>query len=370
MRWLVARSGTEAAVWPPLLRCFSQLFQAWCPLVTATAFSERNSTDQLLFRALVISLLIHLMVFGTWKWGNTHGWWLNIKFPAWMHLTPKLMMPLSPKKLAPVLKPQLQPPQLTFVDVDPALAEAKPPKAPKFYSANNSVAANPTPKNMPVPEIRGHQTKIMKTTPDIRLKPQPLQPSPPEKETAKTESKPLPKKAITPGDFVMAKASPRPQEKDGQAETEPTPEATPEPVHHRPRTIAEAMSKHGMLGDKTHQDGGVAQLKMDSSLDAMKTSYGDYDAEFIDAVRTHWYQLLEHHETAGSGKVVVEFRLLPDGRITNLQIVQNEMSELLGFICGQAISEPAPYRPWPEEMRREIPNNFRDVTFTFYYSAE
>jgi hypothetical protein len=66
----------------------------------------------------------------------------------------------------------------------------------------------------------------------------------------------------------------------------------------------------------------------------------------------------------------VEFRLLPDGRVTELSIVQNEMSELFGLICAQAIREPAPYRPWPEEMRRDIPKDYRDVTFTFYYGTE
>ena len=338
--------------------------------MTATAFSERNSTEQWLLRALIISVLIHLMVFGVWKWGQTEGWWLNFHFPAWMRLTPKLLTPITPKKMALTPPPQPQTSQLVFVDVDPALAEAAPPKAPKFYSANNSVAANPNPKNARVVEIRGNQTKVMKTTENTVLKPKPLQPSPPQKETTKTpEAKPLPKKTLTPGDFVMAAPREKMVEKNGQAETDTGAEAQPQPVHERPRTIAEAMAKHGMLGDKTRQDGGVKQLKMDSTLDAMKTSYGDYDREFIDAVRTRWYQLLGDR-SAGSGKVVVQFRLLPDGRITDLKMAQNEVSDLYGLICQEAISDPAPYRPWPEEMRRDIAQDYRDITFTFYYSTE
>jgi outer membrane biosynthesis protein TonB len=288
-----------------------------------------------------------------------------------MHLSPKLLTPIHPKALAPPPKLDSTPPQLTFVDVDPALAEAKPPKNPKFYSANNSVAANPHPKNAPVPEILGRQTKMMKTTPDTVLKPKPLQPAPP-KETAKIpEAKPLAKKALTPGDFVMAQPREKMVQQDGHAETDTGAEAQPQPLpQQRPRTIAEAKAQLGMLGEKTRQEGGVQEMKMDSSLDAMRTSYGDYDREFIDAVRTHWYQLLEHHSTDGSGKVVVEFRLMPDGQITDMKILQNEMSDLLGFLCGQAISEPAPYRRWPEDMRRDFPQGHRDVTFTFYYSTE
>jgi outer membrane biosynthesis protein TonB len=339
-------------------------------MVTATAFSERNSTEQLLLRALIISLLIHLTVFGVWKWGQKEDWWLNFHFPAWMRLTPKLLTPITPKTLALLPKPEPQTSQLIFVDVDPALAEAAPPKAPKFYSANNSVAANPKPKNAPEVEIRGSQTKVMKTTPNTVLKPKALQPSPPQKETANTpEARPLPKKALTPGDLVMAAPRERMVEKDGQAEADTGAEAQPQPVHQRPRTIAEAKAQRGMLGEKSRQDGGVQQLKMDSTLDAMKTSYGDYDREFIDAVRTRWYQLLENR-SAGTGKVMVQFRMLPDGRIINSKIVQNEVSDLFGLICQEAIADPAPYRPWPEAMRRDIAQDFRDVTFTFYYSTE
>ncbi len=333
--------------------------------------SEQTYAEQLLLRAVLISLLVHLAVFGTWQWGKTQGWWTHMQFPKWMRLTPTLLTPLTPKKMALTPPPQPQPSQLVFVDVDPALAEATPPKNPKYYSANNSTAANPHPRNLPTPEIQGRQKKVLKTTENAPLKPQPLQPSPtPPEKTTQPESKPLPQKAYTPGDLAMAKPRPTPQEKNGESTTENGTETQPQPVHTRPRTIAEAKARRGMLGEKTRQEGGVGQLKMDSTLDAMKTSYGDYDREFIDAVRTRWYQLLENRNVDGSGKVVVEFRLLPDGRVTNLKMSQNEMSDLLGLICQRAIYDPAPYRPWPLEMRRDIPNDFRDVTFTFYYSTE
>jgi hypothetical protein len=344
--------------------------------VMARNSSGRTDTEQFLLRAIIISLLIHLTIYGTWRVGKNEGWWKNMSLPAWMRLTPNLLTPMKPKPMALVPSLQPQPSQLVFVDVDPALAEAKPPKAPKFYSANNSTAGNAHPKQAKTVEIQGRQDKVIKTTADSKLKPQPLRPSPPKPDPAETPAaKPLPLKAYTPGDFVMAKPAPKPQEKESQSTTEesgtePTPEPKPEPVHHRPRTIAEAMAERGMAGAKSRQDGGVPQLKMDSSLDAMRTSYGDYDREFIDAVRSRWFQLLENRTVDRSGKVVVQFRMLPDGRITNLQTTENDMTELLGIICQRAIFDPAPYRPWPLDMRRDIPNDFRDVTFTFYYSTE
>ncbi len=338
--------------------------------MTVQGFNERSATDKLLLRALIISLLIHLAVFGTWKWGQTHNLWRHVNFPAWMRLTPKLLIPAIPKNA--ILHPKsLVPSQLVFVDVDPALAQAAPPKNPKFYSANNSIAANPTPKNLPVPELKGRQDKVVKTTENVKLTPQPLQPSPKiTRESDKTaQTKALPQKAYTPGNLVMAKPKEKTQDKNGQALAESTDKTDPQ-VQDQDRTIAAAKTKKGMLGDKSRQEGGVNHLRLEPGLDAIKTPFGDYDAKFIDAVRTRWYQLLENRSTEGSGRVMVEFHMHPDGRITDLTMTRNEMSDLLGLICQRAILDPAPYGPWPEEMRREIPNNVRDVTFIFYYSTE
>jgi outer membrane biosynthesis protein TonB len=339
-------------------------------MVTAQDFSERSYSEKLLLRALIISLLIHLAMFGTWKWGKTEGWWRHFSLPAWMRLAPTLLKPVARNKPAPPPQPQPQVQQLTFVDVDPELAEVVPPKNPKFYSANNSVASNPHPKNEETPEILGRQDKVVKTTENVLLKPQPLQPSPPpKKETSPApEPKPQPQKAYTPGDLAMAKPREKTQEKEGRADTAAGEEAQPQPqpARERPRTIAEAMARHGMLGEKSRQDGGANRYRMDSTLDAVKTSYGDYDAMFIDAVKQRWYQLAEYR-SPGAGRVVVEFRMLPDGRIINLRLVQSDVPDLFSIICQQAIRDPAPYRPWPMEMRRDIPQEYRDVTFTFIY---
>ena len=107
---------------------------------------------------------------------------------------------------------------------------------------------------------------------------------------------------------------------------------------------------------------------MDSSLDAMKTSYGDYDAQFIDAVRQRWYQLLGDRSVdasrQGRGGISAAARRT-DHRPENG--VQNEMSDVARHDLPVSHFRSAPYRPWPEEMRREIPKDYRDITFTFYY---
>jgi hypothetical protein len=40
---------------------------------------------------------------------------------------------------------------------------------------------------------------------------------------------------------------------------------------------------------------------------------------------------------------------------------------LLGHVCENAINDPAPFAKWSDEMRRLVGQNYREITFTFYY---
>jgi hypothetical protein len=73
-----------------------------------------------------------------------------------------------------------------------------------------------------------------------------------------------------------------------------------------------------------------------------------------------------HNFAQRSGKVIIEFRLTYDGRITEMRVAGNEVGDLLGLACQNAIRDPAPYAPWPQDMRSYFGNQ-RNVSFTFYY---
>jgi len=45
---------------------------------------------------------------------------------------------------------------------------------------------------------------------------------------------------------------------------------------------------------------------------------------------------------AGSGKVVVKFRIDSTGKVSSPSIVLNETSEILGLVCKRAILDPSP----------------------------
>jgi hypothetical protein len=170
----------------------------------------------------------------------------------------------------------------------------------------------------------------------------------------------VPKKAYEPGDLALAKPSDKTQESKNEAQPQP---------YQRPRTIAEALARNGMPGEKSSQTGGVPRVKAESALDVKGTLIGDYLGHMAEAVQQRWDQLLKNQTADTYGKVVLQFRLHPNGRVTDLKMVRNEVSNLLETTCEQAILDPAPYQPWPREMRLEVPTDYYDITFTFYYEA-
>ncbi len=105
------------------------------------------------------------------------------------------------------------------------------------------------------------------------------------------------------------------------------------------------------------------------SLDAKSTPFGDYDSRFIAAVTQRWYDLLDSQKFAADrrGRVTLQFHLNYDGSISDIKVLNNEVGELLSYVCQEAITDPSPYAPWPSDMQRMVGANFREIVFTFYY---
>jgi len=327
---------------------------------------QSTARERFVLRALAWSLAIHVLCYGVWKLGQAHGWWQS-ETPRWMQeLEKKLLTPITIKIPPPPAKKQQAIP-LIFVDTDPALALKEPPPNAKYYSADNTPAANAEIKKpSDIPNITGHQEHVPKPTDSAKSKPQPLQPSPkaPEETEERPEKKAVPQQSMGIGDLAMAK----PIDGKSMTNTEATPE-TP-PAHRRPRTLEEAREQHGLLGERMRQSGGVERLQPTPSFAAIGKSYGDYDAELIDAVTTCWYQLLHDRPPTISGRVVVSFRLLPTGRVTDVKVTESTVDDFYATVCTSAILNPAPYRPWPRQMQLDLGADHRDVQFTFYYENE
>jgi hypothetical protein len=346
-------------------------------------FRGAKSAEELLLKAVVVSLAIHLAAFGGWRWGRKYMTWKPMGLPAWLTVRadsskpPVLALFARNALMAKPPQPPQPPPVVSiYVDVDPSLAAAEPPVNTKYYSTANTLAANPEIKvASDIPNITGSQDKVMKTVapaprtvaPQPEAQP-PLQPSPPEEKKPEIAGdKPLPKPAYTPGDLAEAKPAPKTQTTQGTAESESGSGAEVVPLRPRPRTVSDAREMAGAPGPRTKQEGGVNRLASDSSVDAARTVYGDYDRDFIDAVQSRWDVLLKGRQNNVAGTVVLEFNLHADGRISDMKRVSSDVNELQSLICQQAVLDPALYKPWPRQMVAVVKDP-RPMRFTFYYS--
>ncbi len=313
--------------------------------------------------AFVISLALHLLLFGTYETGKKLQWWQHWHSPTWVQ-RPKMLTQLLNKKQAQAQKNKEKEQQevpLLFVDVSPVQETTEPPKDAKFYSSRNSQAANPeVGKEADIPKITGTQERVVKTEDVPRQKVfTPLQPALPAPVTPKPQEAVKARPAMTPGDLTMAKPGDAVRKDEGQA---------PRP---RPRTIAEALARKSpsIPGEKMKQEGGVKRHLEIASLDAKATPFGAYDAALVEAIAQRWYSLLDQRDYASDaqGKVVLQFQLHYDGRITDVAIAQNTAGDMLGLICEKAVRDPSPYAAWPTEMRRMM-GETRNIQFTFYYN--
>ena len=307
-----------------------------------------------LARAFALSVAMHLLAWGTYETGNKFHVWEKVRVPAWIKAL-ALPLPMAVKKETP----QDREAPLVFISVSPQQAVTEPPQNAQYYSSHSSKAANPDAnRDTDTPKITGTQTQVAKTEDVPREKFEKLQPVFP---AADDQSEAKPKPTVSPGDLTLAKPDLNPRTDDGQAERP------------RPRTLKEAYARRQMNqppGRKMKQDGGVARRANLSMVDARGTSFGAYDAAFITAVSQRWYDLLDgiRYDGYQPGKVVLQFHLNYDGRITEMKVAESTVGEMLSLLCQKAVLDPAPFEKWPREMRLMVGRDTRPIQFTFYYN--
>jgi outer membrane biosynthesis protein TonB len=310
---------------------------------------SRLEKERLLL-ALLFSLFAHLVIWGGYEVEKKTGW-LKKNFPPAQHK----LVALPPKPVAQNIDPTI------FLDVSQASADA--PKQAKYYSDKNSQAANPDAAvDSNQPKLNGKQEFMPKTEDTPRpTKTKPVPPTPPEKPTEQKPEEAKPATALNPGELQPGK----PDETATPDEKPTTPE--------RPRTIRQALAQSSQFaGQEMQQNGGVRRHASRASLDAIATPFGAYDSAIIEAIQQRWFDLLDNYQYAydRTGKVTIYFHLNSDGTVTESKIVSTSVGDVLGYLCVEAIEQSAPFAKWPSDMRRQINANFREMTFTFYYSLD
>jgi hypothetical protein len=290
--------------------------------------------------ALALSLLAHVLIFGAYELRR------DVHLPAWLHWTP------TPKPVAVVLVPKYEEP-LEFVTVPNPSTEA--PKTAKYVSNHNSVAADNSQNHVSEnPQLNGKTD--MPAPEDVR--PQfSKTPGADQRNQNNEQASQEPKASSNSGDLTL-----------GKPDNGTQPQEQP-----RPRTLKEAYEqmRNQMPQMTMRQEGGAERHARVPSFDVKVTGFGDYDARFVEAVSQNWYNLLDSQKFSldRTGKVVLLFRLNYDGSISQMRLGENNVGDLLGYVCEKAVLDGAPYERWNEDMRLKL-GNYCDVQFTFDYYAE
>jgi hypothetical protein len=330
--------------------------------------------------AVLISLLLHAMAFGSWQYRETLA-----RFPLFRPLA--RMASVSHRKEKPAT-PSIQ--TLTFVQVrEPAKkkVEAAPakqfmetvksqvtgqqPKDAKYYSENATVAANPenpTGKKGETPFLEGTETRVMsaKSVPfDAGVPAPPAPPAPPPAAAAKPAPAVVepPKAVVVEGlkkveekkTTLLAHSTPAPPPVIPVAPPAPAiaPAAVPE------QEVAALKSKLTATGVSAR---GVAAFNVASS------PFGEYDKKIVTAVQSRWYALIQRYGVyERAGTVIIHFELHDDGSVKDLSREENSAGEILALFCEKAVVDSAPFDPLPDSLRVLVGKEPRDVNFTFYY---
>jgi hypothetical protein len=271
--------------------------------------------------------------------------WQRLHWPARAH---------AAAKIKPVQLVQKQDDPAMFLNVDPDQATPDAPQNAKYYSSKNSQAASSASGNSNQPKLNGKQADVPQTkdvprTPNTKIQPMPEAQRIQEKQEAL-------KSFLQAGDLKLAKLE--------------TPTEKTDPAPDRPRTLNEARAQQHLSPSMAmQQDGGTRRIAIVPSLDAKATPFGEYDGKFIAAVQQRWYDLLDSQQFAQdrSGKVTLRFHLNYDGSISDMEVLQNSVGELLCYVCQKAVNDPSPFEAWPSDMRRMVGENYREIAFTFYY---
>lgn len=365
---------------------------------------ELRTARHLLVRSFVLSLTVHLVLFGLIEVGYRRDLWQFSPLAALARLLRPEVKEIAaqartnPPRASEGAVRRIEEVPVIFVDVDPTQAREEAPEQTKYYAAFHSLAGNPdTHRDTGQPRLDGRQELVPKTLdteraalPTPPLAPAALRPAlaeterPSERLPETSRPSPPPEPASTPaaearaelkpGDLLMA--TPGPEQKPSPPPlAQPRPEAVVSNAPARPRTLAAARAQmnqnpqSALVGQKMFQEGGVKRFSVVPALDTLGSPLGAYDARFVAAVQQCWYALLEEQRYSLDrlGKVVVSFRLTAEGRITDMRVEESNVGEIYTTLCQLAITKPAPYEKWPADVRRLVGNDYRDIRFTFYY---
>jgi outer membrane biosynthesis protein TonB len=133
------------------------------------------------------------------------------------------------------------------------------------------------------------------------------------------------------------------------------------------KSLAQVRQEKGIIvGEQMKQDGGVARQGL-GAFNVSRGPMGEYGSRMWAAVQQKWYAILDERRFAGEhvGKVVVKFKLYPNGSVDEVVAVEDSAGE--GVFCEIAITGAARFGEWNNEMRSTYGSKPLDCMCVFWY---
>ncbi|HUX67071.1 MAG TPA: energy transducer TonB [Terriglobales bacterium] len=285
--------------------------------------------------------------------------------------SPKLFGPIKIPRAAP--QPQLEPKQLTYLEMPRDLITKKKPVQPKALSNRDRHFDHPTP------------LKDSLSVPAPRPAPKPQPATPPPGPVA-----PAPRPAAPPAAAPQpAPPAPKPQPKaaDNQLKLENIPKPATRPNLHLNMGVAEQLQRaiEQAAHDRATGSPGVmetAPLPSPPSgsgssapgqtgagvqilTDTQGVNFDPYLRRVIDIVRQNWYAVMPETVYLGTqGKVVVVFNINSNGSVPGIHPLRLSGTASLDQAAEASISASNPFPPLPSQFH----GPFITLEFSFYYN--
>ncbi len=268
----------------------------------------------------------------------------------------------------------------TFLETDANQAVIEKPKETVFYSEHNTIATQTAPspvKPGDIPKADGHHTKSLATenvlvAPKPSSSPPPSPPQPISKATESSSTHPIssPQTVIDLSktkELALLKTSPPPKEKSLSETRPPKTVENPSQPSSPSMTIPQPSSNREVLAAMSKLEGGVPRVGKALAFNSAESPFASYDKKIIGKIGAYWqYQIVDKFFGEQVGEVEISFKLLSNGRISELQIHRNSANEILANWCIQAVEKSAPFSPFPDTMKALVGDS-REGTITFAY---
>lgn len=337
--------------------------------------NNRTRERQKTFRAVVISVIIHLL--------------LALLIGALVTFHPELPKPQEeeePMELTIIEPPPpAEPPKPSYIDTSAATAADKPTENAPFESDRDTRAASEQPAkgDAPVPTQEGEQIPSLEFQNRNYSDGKPSQPAPPPappqqatQAAAQPQQQPTPQS--TPEATPTPKASPRATAQLALLEP-PTPKEQPKPPQPpkpdqpkqdqrppTPQTPPRPPSAPGYQPQTriTRIQGNISNRGR-SSVAANATPLGRYKKMLSDAIGSRWYYYVNQSMSLLTpGTLQVTFIVRADGKVEKVKVTSNSSNETFAACSVGAIME-AEIPPIPKELIPMLEGNRIEIEYSF-----